>query len=318
MERASWRDTAALARMLGWALALSAAVQVLSIAFDSGDALVELRPAWDAALEGHLEEANRLADSVSSSTSSVVSIASWLTIVVLVLLAIWSWRSGKNARALQRTGERIAPLLGVFTWFVPFASWVLPYLLVSDLWRSSDPLAAPGAEWRRLPGAVVVRAWWACFAGGQLLMALTLWLALSGRVDAGEADTLLTAVHTVSAVGALLTIVVVREITRRQHLQREADGHQLLAPTLPTGVGTPTPGEAGWYRDPNGAFDLRYWDGDAWTERVRAGEAQQYAPVVPAAWYPDPTGRFPLRYWTGYSWTEHVSRDDELFVDPLV
>jgi Protein of unknown function (DUF2510) len=26
---------------------------------------------------------------------------------------------------------------------------------------------------------------------------------------------------------------------------------------------------AGWYRDPSGQFALRYWDGDAWTARVR-------------------------------------------------
>ena len=41
------------------------------------------------------------------------------------------------------------------------------------------------------------------------------------------------------------------------------------------------------------------------------------APVTRPDWYPDPTGRFHWRYWTGNEWTEHVSRDQELFVDPL-
>ena len=41
------------------------------------------------------------------------------------------------------------------------------------------------------------------------------------------------------------------------------------------------------------------------------------APVTPPDWYPDPTGRFHWRYWTGHEWTEHVSRDQELFVDPI-
>ena len=27
----------------------------------------------------------------------------------------------------------------------------------------------------------------------------------------------------------------------------------------------------------------------------------------PAAWHPDPTGRHQLRYWDGQDWTEHVS-----------
>ena len=46
-------------------------------------------------------------------------------------------------------------------------------------------------------------------------------------------------------------------------------------------------------------------------------EESAVAHVTPAGWYPDPTGRFHWRYWTGTEWTEHVSRDDELFVDPV-
>ena len=30
-------------------------------------------------------------------------------------------------------------------------------------------------------------------------------------------------------------------------------------------------------------------------------------PAVPADWYNDPSGRFELRYWNGTAWTEHVS-----------
>lgn len=31
------------------------------------------------------------------------------------------------------------------------------------------------------------------------------------------------------------------------------------------------------------------------------------APSVPANWYKDPSGRFELRYWNGSAWTEHVA-----------
>ena len=30
-------------------------------------------------------------------------------------------------------------------------------------------------------------------------------------------------------------------------------------------------------------------------------------PNVPADWYKDPSGRFELRYWNGSAWTEHVA-----------
>jgi hypothetical protein len=42
------------------------------------------------------------------------------------------------------------------------------------------------------------------------------------------------------------------------------------------------------------------------------------APAVAAGWYADPAGRFELRYWDGGTWTEHVSRAGQQFTDPPV
>jgi hypothetical protein len=42
------------------------------------------------------------------------------------------------------------------------------------------------------------------------------------------------------------------------------------------------------------------------------------ASSVPAGWYADPAGRFDLRYWDGNTWTEHVSRAGQQFTDPPV
>ena len=42
------------------------------------------------------------------------------------------------------------------------------------------------------------------------------------------------------------------------------------------------------------------------------------APSVPAGWYADPAGRFELRYWDGSTWTEHVSRAGQQYTDPPV
>ena len=41
-------------------------------------------------------------------------------------------------------------------------------------------------------------------------------------------------------------------------------------------------------------------------------------PSVPAAWYKDPSGRYEMRYWNGSAWTEHVSRGGQQFTDPPV
>jgi hypothetical protein len=40
--------------------------------------------------------------------------------------------------------------------------------------------------------------------------------------------------------------------------------------------------------------------------------------AAPAGWYADPSGRFELRYWDGATWTEHVSRAGQQYTDPPV
>lgn len=40
--------------------------------------------------------------------------------------------------------------------------------------------------------------------------------------------------------------------------------------------------------------------------------------AAPAGWYADPAGRYELRYWDGGQWTEHVSRAGQQYTDPPV
>jgi len=39
--------------------------------------------------------------------------------------------------------------------------------------------------------------------------------------------------------------------------------------------------------------------------------------TTPANWYPDPTGRHQLRYWDGNAWTDHVSNSGVQTTDPV-
>ncbi len=63
-----------------------------------------------------------------------------------------------------------------------------------------------------------------------------------------------------TAVAAVLAIVVVRTITSRQETARtERRSSSSAGP--------------GWYPDPLARFDHRYWDGTAWTDHVsKAGQ----------------------------------------------
>ena len=104
--------------------------------------------------------------------------------------------------------------------------------------------------------------------------------------------------------------------------------------------------EVGWYPDPAGRHEVRYWDGSRWTERVAdngvettesattdvlevaadaiVAEPVGAEPIVPDVppswapdWYPDPTGRHEVRYFDGMTWTEHVANNGLTAFDPI-
>lgn len=55
---------------------------------------------------------------------------------------------------------------------------------------------------------------------------------------------------------------------------------------------------AGWYDD--GSGQLRWWDGQEWTEHYYTASPRVAAP---AGWYDDGSGQ--LRWWDGQDWTQH-------------
>jgi hypothetical protein len=61
-----------------------------------------------------------------------------------------------------------------------------------------------------------------------------------------------------------------------------------------------------------------YTPAPTYTPAPAPAPAPAAAPAVPAGWYADPAGRFELRYWDGGTWTEHVSRAGQQFTDPPV
>ena len=303
-----WRPTRTLATWLTGLLAAQAISQLLFPVFvDNATRDVKWHAAFDALLDGRDETAQRIYNNSSPGTSGWSFVFSLVTTATLVLLIIWSWRSAHNARALGRTGARLAPVWAILGWIIPLASFVLPYVVVSDLWRSSEADAGRGDGWRSLPGASGVRLWWVAHVAGSILTFGTMGLAISGVTGEPETRSLLVAAAVVGAAACAVrasrwcaTSRCARRPSRKPTPRRPPDQHH--ASTLPR----PTVDGPGWYADPSGHFDHRYWDGGAWTEHVSNAGVPTTAPVTPPDWYPDPTGRFHWRYWTGHEWTEHV------------
>jgi hypothetical protein len=313
-----WRPTRTLVTWLTWLLAAQGIVQLLyPVIVNDAPTFVRWHAAFDALLDGHDQRAQQIFDHAQQNRSGLGSVQTLLALTTLVLLIVWTWRSAHNARALGRTGARLAPGWAIGAWFIPLANFVLLYLIFSDLLRSSDPAAARGDGWRHSPGSALVRVWVVAYVGGVVLLGCAVGLAASGVTDESQTRAFLVATAVVSATGTFLSIVLVRRITERQEAQQAADPAPTSRPVVRQLSGPVTPDGPGWYPDPARRHEHRYWDGSAWTEHVSTAGVAATAPVTPPDWYPDPTGRFDWRYWTGHGWTEHVSRDQELFVDPI-
>jgi hypothetical protein len=312
-----WRPTRSLATWLTGLFAVQAVLQIANLfAVDNAEVYVRWHDAFNALLDGRNHTAQRIFDENPSQSSGWTSFAGAIGIAALVLLIVWAWRSAHNARALGRTGARLGPGWAIGAWFIPLANFVLVYLVISDLWRSSDPDSGRGDGWRHLPGSALVRLWIAAYVGGVVLLFTTMALAVTGVTGVETTRALLVIAGVVGVAGTLLAIPVVRDITARQELVQASEQAPLERPVGRTFAAPTVADGPGWYADPSGRYEHRYWDGVGWTEHVSRGGVASTAPVVPADWYPDPTGRFHWRYWTGHEWTEHVSRDQELFLDP--
>jgi hypothetical protein len=75
---------------------------------------------------------------------------------------------------------------------------------------------------------------------------------------------------------------------------------------------------AGWAVAPEPAPAAQPEPTPAVQPQAAPAAAAPATPAVPANWYADPSGRFELRYWDGNAWTEHVSRAGQQYTDPPV
>lgn len=342
-----WKPTATLARWLTGVLVAEAVLSVVCMFTDEALRFERMYRVFDTTDVTNTQFNTRLTDAMNGVPGAGwVQAASWATSIALVLWIVWSYRSAVNALALGRTGGRQSPGWVVAGWLIPFVNLVLPYQTVSDLWRSSAAEAERGDGWRAARAEPRVIGWWIAYLAGLVGYVFLAVEVVTGALAADDARIWIAAARAVQAVAALLGAWIVWDVTRRQALQHEVDPAPVRGASGPAGAaggvgprpaqpivrgpnGLPVPG---WYGDPSGAYEFRYWDGVGWTEHVSRGGVATIAPVaatvpaVPASapiapeWFPDPSGRHQWRFWGGDHWTPHVSDDgvhsDDALTEP--
>ncbi len=131
-----------------------------------------------------------------------------------VVLAIrWLLAAVRNVEALTGAPPRRSPRWAAWSWFVPGVWWVIPKLVVDELWRSGD-----GRRDGRV--ARLVQLWWTLWLleWAVSVVAAVVWWGIDGEELApyrpGYAWDLVACALAIP--GIVLSILVIRRITARQ------------------------------------------------------------------------------------------------------
>jgi hypothetical protein len=151
---------------------------------------------------------------------AMLLLAGSVALAIFVLLIIWLYRAAKNNEALGRQNPRLGPGWAIGGWFIPVAWWVIPFIVMDDVWRGSDPSIPRGdPSWRRSSTLPAIWAWLVT----AVLLSIPNFIASSGgdvRADEPEKvrrdDTLRIIAAVGGIVAAVFAIVVIRRIAARQ------------------------------------------------------------------------------------------------------
>jgi Domain of unknown function (DUF4328) len=162
-----------------------------------------------------LDRAQRADDLVRAAAITYGLVA----IAIAILFIIWTWRAAKNNEALGRDLPRLSASWAIAGWLIPLANFVIPVLVIQDLWRGSNVSIPRGdMRWRIADRSALVGWWWASW--------ILSFLRVGTGADASDPATKIDALRASDALGivgmgfglaaAALAILAVRSLASRQ------------------------------------------------------------------------------------------------------
>ncbi|HEY6534161.1 MAG TPA: DUF4328 domain-containing protein [Acidimicrobiales bacterium] len=145
-------------------------------------------------------------------------------LVLFVLLIVWTFKSHKAAEYLQPGPRKWSRGWAVGSWFIPFASIVLPKLVIDETERIATAPRHHGVaqNWKATRPSVIGWVWWGLFIVSNSLVSLLRFqredIADSFNPDRGQitGQYVLAAVgFSFAAAGCVVGALYVRQLSRR-------------------------------------------------------------------------------------------------------
>jgi hypothetical protein len=202
-----YRPVAGLSTALTWLLAASM-VTAIGVTALTANHLSKVEAIYDVRTFAAVREANDAADAVNG-VSSVLEV---ISIAIFVVFVVFLYRGSKNTELWDRSGRTWTPGWAIAGWFIPLANFVIPFLVVRDIWRRTP--TSPEVRNGRPIASWILWAWWVPFVVGAVGVRVGIdpdtlgehraedWIHMGGAIAV--------------AVAAVPLIVIVRNLAARQ------------------------------------------------------------------------------------------------------
>lgn len=148
--------------------------------------------------------------------------------IAALLMVLWTRRAYRNLAALGVDGLRLGTAWATAAWLIPFVNLVLPKEVIDDLWRASDPDIPPlTPTWRLRTVPFWIHIWWVGVLGSGVLLCTAQWLPVDATAVAYDELQLavLIVAHLVLAFSAVLSMILIGDVNRRQETRIETLFH---------------------------------------------------------------------------------------------
>ncbi|WP_420452739.1 DUF4328 domain-containing protein [Ilumatobacter sp.] len=217
------RSTARIGPAARWTVRLVAAAGVASVVSTVVRIAVDVRAA--DLLAGRVEAA--AFDDLFASAQLVSAAAGVIGLAAAVLTVVWMFRVATNLRSLGRR-TTWHPSFSVFGWMLPPFGFLVPLLVVREMWKASDPAIGLGSQrWRAGRATPLAHAWFVLYGVVPAIITVaTLSSVLEAtlepdrssleRAEAVTSTSSLTVVDgAATALAALAWVLLVRRLTAR-------------------------------------------------------------------------------------------------------
>lgn len=146
-----------------------------------------------------------------ASSRSLGALSGLLVAPAAVLTIVWMYRMAQNLRLLGRTDATWAPGWALGGWFAPpCVLYVVPWLMLGELWRGSDPeVPAHAPDWKKRPLPWFLHAWWVLYGLLPVIGVVNTVDTLRRIGDGGDVDSFTLAEQLVQHRGLNLALAVV-------------------------------------------------------------------------------------------------------------